>query len=185
MMQPTYLKTPEEMYQFSCDHGYGTGFGPTWGKKNFRWVQRNLLPGEQVFFTFVGLHRFRSMSYHQRNFAYAITNKRIVMGQVRVLNLTRLESVPLNAILNISFDYEESIGVMKIMLNGDAVTVGMASETARALCDGLTEFLPLIQEFAYELCPEETSEDPGELPEEAAAESGGEESGAEVSEDVQ
>lgn len=185
MMQPTYLKTPEEMYQFSCDHGYGTGFGPTWGKKNFRWVQRNLLPGEQVFFTFVGLHRFRSMSYHQRNFAYAITNKRIVMGQVRVFNLTRLESVPLNAIMNISFDYEESIGVMKIMLNGDAVTVGMASETAKALCEGLTEILPLIQEFAHDLCPEASDEEAEELPKETAPESGGEEPVEEAPEDGQ
>lgn len=178
-MQPTYLKTPEEMYQFSCDHGYGTGFGPAWGKKNFRWVQRNLLPGEQVFFTFVGLHRFRSMSYHQRNFAYAITNKRIVMGQVRVFNLTRLESVPLNAILNISFDYEESIGVMKIMLNGDSVTVGMARETAMALCNGLTEILPLIQQLARELSPEEADEGSEEPPEETAPESSGEAPGKE------
>ena len=169
MMQSTYLNTPEEMYQISCDHGYGKGFGPGWGKKNFRWVQRNLLPGEKVFFTFVGLHRFRSMSYHQRNFAYAITDRRIVMGQVRVFNLTRFESVPLNAIMNISFDYEESIGVMKLMLNGhSAITVGMAKEDAMALCDGLTEVLPLIQQLACALAPKEEPEEDEVLPESGA-----------------
>ena len=72
---------------------------------------------------------------------------------------------------------------MKIMLNGDAVTVGMASETARALCDGLTEALPLIQQLARDLCPEEAEEEPGELLEEAAPESGGEGPDEETPED--
>lgn len=37
---------------------------------------------------------------------------------------------------------------MKIMLEGDAVTVGMAQETTNALSARLQELLPLIQELA-------------------------------------
>lgn len=148
MELPVRLRTAGEMYQYSCDNGFGRGFGQGWGLRNFQVVERRLEPGEAAFLTFVGLHRFRSMSAHQRNFAYAITNRRILMGQSRSFWRTRFESVPLNAIQNLSFDSGDSIGVMKIMLEGDAVTVGMAEETANALSARLRELLPLIQELA-------------------------------------
>jgi len=139
------------MYQYSCDNGFGSGFGKSWGLKNFRIVESRLEPGESAFLTFVGLHRFHSMSAHMRNFAYAITDRRILMGQSRSFWRTRFESVPLNAILNLSFDSENTIAVMKIMLEKDAVTIGMSQECGNALSRRLTELLPLIQELAHAL----------------------------------
>lgn len=148
MELPVQLKTANELYQYSCDNGFGTGFGKSWGFKNFRLIQEKMESDETAFLSFVGLHRFRSMSAHQRNFAYAITNKRILMGQVRTFWRIRFESVPLNEVMNISFDKDKDIGVMKIMLPQDAVTIGMARDTANALSQKLTELLPLIQKLA-------------------------------------
>ena len=148
MELPVRLRTAGEMYQYSCDNGFGRGFGQGWGLRNFQVVERRLEPGGAAFLTFEGLHRFRSMSAHQRNFAYAVTDRRILMGQSRSFWRTRFESVPLNAVQNLSFDSGDSIGVMKIMLEGDAVTVGMAQETTNALSARLQELLPLIQELA-------------------------------------
>ena len=148
---PVQLKTAAEMYQYSCDNGFGKGFGKNWGLKNFLLIQKRMDRDEAAFLTFVGLHRFRSMSTHQRNFAYAITNKRIIMGQVRSFWRIRFESIPLNAIYNLSFDSDSSIGVMKIMLENDAITIGMSSDTTDALNKKLTELLPLIQELAQGL----------------------------------
>lgn len=148
MELPVQLKTANELYQYSCDNGFGTGFGKNWGFKNFRLIQEKMESDETAFLSFVGLHRFRSMSTHQRNFAYAITNKRILMGQVRTFWRIRFESVPLNEVMNISFDKDKDIGVMKIMLPQDAVTIGMAQDTANALSQKLTELLPLIQKLA-------------------------------------
>ena len=91
------------------------------------------------------------MSAHQRNFAYAITDRRILMGQSRSFWRTRFESVPLNGVLNLSFDSDNTIAVMKMMLEKDAVTVGMSRECADALSRKLTELLPLIQELAHGL----------------------------------
>lgn len=145
---PARLKTAGEMYQYSCDHGFGTGFSRNGSLRNFRIVEEKLESGEVAFLTFTGLHRFRSMSQHQRNFAYAITDRRILMGQSRSFWRTRFESVPLNAILNLSFDSDNTIAVMKIMLEKDAVTIGMSQECAAALSQRLTELLPLIQELA-------------------------------------
>ena len=151
MELPVRLKTAGEMYQYSCDHGFGTGFGKNWGMRNFLILEQKLEAGEFAFLTFVGLHRFHSMSAHQRNFAYAITNRRILMGQSRSFWRTRFESVPLNAVQNLSFDSGDSIGVMKIMLARDAVAVGMGAENAGALSARLKELLPLIQELAQGL----------------------------------
>lgn len=148
MELPVRLTTAGEMYRYSSENGFGQGFGQAWGLRNFQVVEKQLEPGEAAFLTFVGLHRFRSMSAHQRNFAYAITNRRILMGQSRSFWRTRFESVPLNAVQNLSFDSGSAIGVMKIMLEKDAVTIGMAEETAGALSARLTELLPLIQELA-------------------------------------
>ena len=138
MELPIRLKTAGEMYQYSCDNGFGTGFGRNWGLRNFLILEKKLEEGEAAFLTFVGLHRFHSMSAHQRNFAYAITDRRILMGQSRSFWRTRFESVPLN-------------GVLKMMLEKDAVTVGMSRECADALSRKLTELLPLIQELAHGL----------------------------------
>ena len=157
---PKNLKTPQEMFAFSRDHGYGTGFGARWGSRTFQWIRKNLKENEPVYFTFAGLHRFRSMSAHQRNFGYAITDNRIVMGQVRAFGLTRLESVPLNQIQNIAINYDNDIGIVTLILNNDIIGVGMAPETAEALGRGLTEFLPTIQALAWQMEePEETSEE--------------------------
>ena len=164
---PNKLITPEEMYAFSCDHGYGAGFGARWGRTTFRWIAKNLKKEEPVYFTFVGLHRFRSMSSHQRNFGYAITDKRIVMGQVRVFGLTRLESVPLNRIRNIAINSDKDIGIVSLILDDDIIGIGMARETAEALAKGLTEFLPTIQALAWQMEEEEREEETAESAEES------------------
>ena len=127
MELPVRLRTAGEMYQYSCDNGFGQGFGRNWGLKNFRIIEERLEPGETAFLTFVGLHRFHSMSAHQRNFAYAITDRRILMGQSRSFWRTRFESVPLNAVQN------------------------LGAENAGALSARLKELLPLIQELAQGL----------------------------------
>lgn len=144
------LRTAAELYQYSCDHGYGAGFGLKWGLKNFGLLEKHLEPQEKVLVTFVGLHRFRSMSSHQRNFAYAVTDRHILMGQVRTFGRIRFESYPLSSIQNISFDYDSSIGVMKIALRNDAVTIGMSQETAQNLCQGMTQLLPTLQKYAQQ-----------------------------------
>lgn len=152
MLQQEQLRTAEELYAYSCDNNFGTGFGRNWGIRNFRLIEKKLEKGESAFLTFVGLHEFRSMSSHQRNFVYAITNRRILMGQVRTFGRIRFHSVPLNEIQNISFDNENSIGVMKLMLSSSAVTIGVSQETATALSQKLTELLPVIQALAHQLC---------------------------------
>ena len=151
MEQAVRLRKAEQMYTYSCSHNFGKGLSRAWGLNSFRLVEKAMDADEFAYLTFIGLHRFHSMSAHQRNFAYAFTNKRIIMAQMRSFWRTRTESVPLNKILNLSFDNDSSIGVVKMMLANDAICVGMAQESVTALSQKITELLPLIQEYAQQL----------------------------------
>ena len=153
MEQKVHMREAEDLYTYSCAHNFGKGISRSWGIQSFRLVEKALEAEESAYLAFIGLHRFHSMSAHQRNFAYAFTNKRIIMAQMRPFWRTRMESVPLNAILNLSFDNGASIGVLKIMMADDAICVGMAQGSAAALGKKLTELLPLIQGYAKQLPP--------------------------------
>ncbi len=155
MEQEVRLQKAEHLYMYSCSHNFGKGMSRAWGINSFRLIEKAMDPDESAYLTFIGLHRFHSMSAHQRNFAYAFTNKRILMAQTRSFWRTRMESVPLNAILNLSFDNDASIGVVKIMLANDTICVGMAQDSVDALSKKLAELLPLIQEYAHQLSAEE------------------------------
>ncbi|WP_294855293.1 PH domain-containing protein [uncultured Oscillibacter sp.] len=153
MEQEIHLKKAEDMYAYSCTHGFGKGLTRAWGINSFRLVEQAMDEDEFAFLTFIGLHRFHSMSAHQRNFAYAVTNKHIIMAKMRLFSRSRIEIIPLNAILNLSFDNNDSIGIVKIHLPNDAICVGMSQESIDALSKRFTQLLPVIQQYAQQLPP--------------------------------
>ena len=73
MEQEVRLQKAEQMYTYSCDHNFGKGLSRAWGLNSFRLVEQAMDADEFAYLTFIGLHRFHSMSAHQRNFAYAFT----------------------------------------------------------------------------------------------------------------
>lgn len=150
-MEEVRMRKAEELYAYSCGHNFGKDLSRTKGLTNFRLIEEAMEPDEFAYLAFIGLHRFHSMSAHQRNFAYAFTNKRVLMAQMRSFRRPRMESVPLNGILNLSFDNDSSIGVVKIMMAEDAVCVGMTQESVQALSEEMNRLLPMIQQYAREL----------------------------------
>lgn len=79
------MRTANEMYQFCLDNGYGQGFNTRNSIKHFGIIEKNLGNDENVLFAFIGLHNYVSISKHDNNFAYAVTNKRRAMGIARGL----------------------------------------------------------------------------------------------------
>ncbi len=153
MGQEIHLKKAEDMYAYSCEHNFGKGLTRAWGINSFRLAEQAMDEDEFAYLTFIGLHRFHSMSAHQRNFAYAVTNKRIMMTQMRSFRRSRIEIMPLNAVLNLSFNNNDSIGTVKIHLPNDTICVGMSQESTDALSKRLTELLPVMQQYAQQLPP--------------------------------
>lgn len=78
------MKTAQQMYDYSVKNGFGKGISG-WGQKSFAVVEKQLLPDEEAIICFIGLHNYVSMTQHAGNYAYAITNKRLVLGQKKVI----------------------------------------------------------------------------------------------------
>ena len=84
------MKTANEMYEYCLENEFGRGFNRKWGEKHFGVIERNLLPDEEVLMAFIGIHNYQSMTKHDGNYAYAITDKRVLMAQKKLIgeNLT-------------------------------------------------------------------------------------------------
>ena len=68
-----------------------------WGEKHFGLIASELQPDEDVLMAFIGLHNYQSMTKHDSNYAYAVTNKRILMGQKKLVGQA-LQSVMLDQV---------------------------------------------------------------------------------------
>lgn len=79
------MRKAEEMYNYCVQNDFGQGLSKKWGIKHFGVIEKNLLPDEKVLMAFIGLHNYESMTKHDSNYAYAITNKRVLMGQKKVI----------------------------------------------------------------------------------------------------
>jgi len=95
------LQTAEEMYKYCADNKLGTGTTKGWAIKHFQLLMDNLKAGEQIYCVFIGLHNYKSMSKHDNNYDYALTNKRIIMAQHKLLG-ANVQSVNLENINDIT-----------------------------------------------------------------------------------
>lgn len=107
------MRSAQEMYQYCLDNKYGQGFNTHNSIKHFGIIEKNLSPDEDVLFAFIGLHNFVSISKHDKNFAYAITNKRIMLGQKKVIGEI-FQSIALNKINDITYQSGLAFGVLKV-----------------------------------------------------------------------
>ncbi len=78
------MRTAKEMYNYSAKKGYGKGIGK-WGLKAFELIEAQLMPGEQALICFNGIHDYKSTTEHKGNHSYAITNKRLILAQKKLL----------------------------------------------------------------------------------------------------
>ncbi len=123
------MKTAEEMYDYCIEKGYGRGMSRRWGIKHFKLLEENLRDDEVVYMTFIGLKDYISMSKHDMNYAYAITNKRIMFGQKKVIG-DNFKSVVLDRINDISSTNKLFMGIITIDTLGEIFNVGVDKGTA-------------------------------------------------------
>ena len=75
------LQKAEDMFAYCAMYGYSGKRHEIWALPSFRMIEESLEPGEKVETVFIGLHNFASMSKHEGNCAYALTNRRLLMAQ--------------------------------------------------------------------------------------------------------
>lgn len=134
------MRTAEEMYNYCLDQKLGSGFNVKNSLKHFEVIASNLRPDEDVLFVFIGLHNYVSMSKHDNNFAYAITNKRIMMGQKKIVGQA-FQSVALDQVNDISFKRGMALGVITIDTIKETFNVALDKNQASNINDRIHDLL--------------------------------------------
>lgn len=94
------MRTAEELYKFVVNNNYGKGISNKWIMRHFEVVEERLRDGENVLFAFVGSNVGDLNMVG--NFAYVITNERILMGQKKTFG-QKTKSVLLEQLNDVTF----------------------------------------------------------------------------------
>ena len=134
------MRTAQEMYQYCLDNGYGQGFNAHNSLKHFGIIEKNLRDDETVLFAFIGIHNYISVSKHDSNFAYAVTDKRILLGQKKVIG-ENFQSIALNKINDISFTSGIAYGVITVDAQTERFNVAVIKSQAKNINATLHDLL--------------------------------------------
>lgn len=124
------MRTAEEMYYFAKNNGFGRGFTEKLGVKHFQIIADNLQADEDVKMVFIGLHNYKSISKHDNNYAYAVTNKRIIMAQKKIIG-TVCQSVFMNQLNDITMETGVAFGIVTIDTTKERFNVAIAKNEAQ------------------------------------------------------
>lgn len=127
------MTTAEGMYDYCLKNNFGSGYNEKWGIKHFKIIEDNLMQDEEVKMTFIGLHNYVSATKHDNNFAYAITNKRIMMAQKKSLAGENFQTVSLKNINDITLVTGVVFGVVTIDTIKETFNIGVNKERAKAI----------------------------------------------------
>ena len=151
------MKTAEELYQYCVDNGFGEGQNRKWGLKHFGLIAAELQPDEDVRMAFIGLHNQDGMK-NDGNFAYAVTNKRILLGQKKLTGQD-LATVMLPQITDVSTSTGMLLGTVTIHFVGGIINIGMSKPTAQAVSDKLHALLAELQGGGERTAPASSAAD--------------------------
>lgn len=151
------MRTAEELYQYCEDNKLTDGQSRKWGLKHFGVVAAQLEPDEDVRMAFVGLHNQDGMK-NDGNFAYAVTNKRILLGQKKLAGQD-LATVMLPQITDVSTSTGMLLGTVTIHFVGGIINIGMSKPTAQAVSDKLHALLAELQGGGEKTAPASSAAD--------------------------
>ncbi|MBU3090404.1 PH domain-containing protein [Clostridium gasigenes] len=143
--EKTISRNANDMYQYCIDNNYGMGRTRSWGVKHFKLIENSLGSDEKILMCFIGLHKYVSISKHDSNFAYAITNKRIVMAQKKMVGEI-LQTVSLKNLNDITMVTGMAMGTITIDTSKETFSVGVNKIIARSINDKIHEVLLEVQD---------------------------------------
>lgn len=128
------MRTAESMYNNCLENGTGSGFSKRSGLRHFTIIEEVLDNNEEVYMTFIGLKDYLSVSDHKNNYAYAITNKRIIIGQSKLMGLGKdIQTISMDRISDISLSKGMVMGVVTIDTLGEVFNVGLDKHSAESI----------------------------------------------------
>lgn len=137
---PKSMKTGEGLYDFCKRNGCGTGTSEKWAVYHFDIIAENLDADEHVLGAFMGLHDYKSMTKHDNNYAYAITNKRLLCAQKKAFGQT-FKAVSLKNINDTALKTGIGMCTVTIDARGEKIIIGTDKKTATTIANKLQELL--------------------------------------------
>lgn len=134
------MRTANEMYDNCVINGYGMGQNRKWALKHFSIIEKALSKDEEVLMCFIGLHNYISPTKHDQNYAYAVTSKRIMMAQQRVVG-QNFQSVMLSNLNDVSMRTGVVFGAITIDTIKEKFNVGVAPVIANKINESIHDIL--------------------------------------------
>ena len=116
------MKTALEMYQFCKDKKYGKGWSESKAMKSFGLIEKNLAGDEDVGMCFVGKLDYTAIKVRRKDFAFAVTHKRIILAQKKIVNQS-IQSLFFNSITDVAFSTKGLKGFITILTNTGPVVI--------------------------------------------------------------
>lgn len=129
-MEEFNMTTAKEMYKFCCDNDFGEGMNKKWGLKHFSIIEQALSEDEDAILCFIGLHNYVSATKHDNNYAYAVTNKRIIMAQQKMIG-QNFQSVAIDKVNDITMKTSMMWGIVTIDAITECFNVGVNKSVAK------------------------------------------------------
>ncbi|MEH6940760.1 PH domain-containing protein [Bacillus sp. JJ722] len=143
------MSTAIGMYQFCIDNKFGSGFNEKWGIKHFGIIEKNLIKDEKVLMTFIGLHNYKSATKHDSNYAYAISNKRIMFAQ-KALTGEKFKAVAHEKINDITFETGLVFGVLTIDTPQEKFNIALDKVSAASINNNIHQVLDELKNSSSE-----------------------------------
>lgn len=150
------LSCAEGMYQFCIDNKFGSGFNEKWGVKHFKVLEDNLMNGEKIHMTYIGMHDYQSTTKHDGNYAYAITNKRIMFGQ-KTMAGEKFKAVDHKKINDISFETGMLFGFLTIDTPQEKIKVALDKDSEKSINNHIHQVLDTLKSKPNEAQPQAVS----------------------------
>lgn len=134
------MKTAKEMFDFTKKHKFGKSNTDSWTLKHFTLIEQQLSPSEEVLLCFMGLHNYVSLTKHDNNFAYAITDRRIIIAQKRIVGEI-IQTILLNNINDLTYKKGLALGIITIDSVKERFNVALENTNSNKLYNLIHELI--------------------------------------------
>lgn len=138
------LKTAEDMYNYCEQQNMGTGFSKSWSIKHFSLIENELRAGESILTAYVGRLSKNSDGNSGYNYAFALTPKRFIMAQKRIIG-NFLKSIYLENVNDVTMKKGLIFGTIEVDTIKEVVQIEVAKECADNIYYCITSSLERIK----------------------------------------
>ena len=138
------MPTAEEMYDYCVRYGFGKGMTRNWGIKHFSIIEKQLMTDEKPQLCFIGLHNYVSMIKHDGNFAYCVTDRRIMMAQKKLMGEV-FQSVLFDRLNDVTMNTGMLLGILTVDTMNEKFNVCVDKLTVSKINDRIHSVLERVR----------------------------------------